>query len=248
MNGKLGSILVGAVIAALIMGAAALGAIFARPNTIQAAQTGVRPVRQITVVGTGEAKASPDRATVQLGVRSQAQTASDAMAANTRDMNALVDQLKKLGIADKDLQTSNFSITPTHDAEGRTVTGYEVTNTVAVIIRDLKNAGTLLDKVVSAGANTVYGLGFSIDNPKALQAAARNNAIADAQAQAQEIAKAAGGTVGQILSITENIGAPPQPLMMERAAAAQSDAGGAPPIATGEQTVNAQVQITYELR
>jgi len=93
MNGKFGSILMGAVIAALVLGASAVGAIFGRPATIQAAQAGVT-ARQITVVGTGEAKAAPDRATVQPGVQTEAQTASEAMSANSQKMAALLDQLK----------------------------------------------------------------------------------------------------------------------------------------------------------
>lgn len=247
MSGKIGTVLAGAVIAALIMGAAALGAIIARPTPTQAAQVNMAPVRQITVIGTGETKATPDRATVQLGVRSQATTAREAMTKNSQQMAVVVDQLKKLGIADKDLQTSGFNISPAYDQNGSTVTGYEVGNSVSVIIRDLKSAGDLLDKVVNAGANAVSGVSFSIDDPKALQATARDNAIADAQARAQAMAKAAGGTVGPVIAISETIGSPP-PVIMQRAAAESKAMDTAPPIEAGQQTINAQVQITYELR
>lgn len=246
MNGKLSAVLIGGVIAALIVGAAALGAVLARPATIQAAQTGGSPVRQVTVVGTGEAKATPDRATVQLGVQSEAATAREALTANSTSMAGLVEQLTQLGIAANDIQTSNFNISPTYSDDGRTVSGYQVTNMVSVIIRNVQGAGDLLDKVVSAGANTIYGIGFSIDNPQALQAAARDAAIADARARAQAMATAAGGSVGQILTLSETIGAPP-PVLMQRAEAAMA-ADAAPPIQAGEQAVSAQVQITYELR
>ncbi len=246
MNGKLSAVLIGGVIAALIVGATALGAVLARPATIQAAQTGGTLVRQITVVGTGEAKATPDRATVQLGVQSEAATAREALTANSTSMTGLIEQLTQLGIAASDIQTSNFNISPTYSDDGRTVSGYQVTNMVSVIIRDVGAAGDLLDKVVSAGANAVYGIGFSIDNPQALQAAARDAAIADARARAQAMATAAGGSVGQILTLSETIDSPP-PVLMQRAEAAMA-ADAAPPIQAGEQAVSAQVQITYELR
>ena len=251
MNGKGAAIVVGGVIAALVIGAVALGAALMRPGVAQAvqtAQTGNTVVRQITVVGTGEAKAAPDRATVELGVRSEAKTAREALSDNSGKMAALIDQVKQLGVAAKDIQTSNFNISPTYTQDGHTVTGYQVTNTVSVVIRNLNSAGDLLDKVVSAGANTVYGMSFDIDNPKALQEQARNGAVADARTRAEAMAKAAGGTIGQIITISENIGSVPQPLIARGVAESAATAGGAPPVETGEQTIQAQVQITYELR
>lgn len=245
MNGRFWTIVAGGVIAALVIAAAALGAALARPAPIAAAQGG-GVVRQITVVGSGEARATPDRATVQIGVTSEAQSVQEALNDNKAKMAALLDQLKKLGVAEKDIQTSNININATYGENGRTVTGYQVSNTVAVVIRDLAQAGSLLDKVVSAGANTINGLSFGIENPKSLQEQARNAAIADAQTRAQAMAKAAGGTIGQVLSISETIGAPPVP-MFDRAATEQA-AGSSVPIQAGEQSVSAQVQITYELR
>jgi uncharacterized protein YggE len=251
MNGKGSTIIAGGVIAALVIGAVALGAALVRPaptQAAQAAQTGNTVVRQITVVGTGEAKAAPDRATVELGVRSDAKTAREALADNSGKMAALIGQVKQLGVAAKDIQTRNFNISPTYTQDGHTVTGYQVTNTVSVVIRNLNSAGDLLDKVVSAGANTIYGMSFDIDNPKALQEQARNAAVADARARAEAMVKAAGGTVGQIITISENIGSVQPPVIMRGVAESAATAGGAAPIETGEQTIQAQVQISYELR
>ena len=244
MNGKWTTVLAGGVIAVLILAAGALGALFARPGAVQAAQMGGSYVRQITVVGTGEARGTPNQATVQLGVQTEAAVARDALAENTTKMNALIAKLKELGVAAKDIQTSNFNISPMIGENGRTVTAYQVSNNVSVVIRDVAKAGDLLDDVVAAGANTVYGISFSIDNPQALQAQARDAAIADARTRAQAMAQAAGGSVGQVLSISETIGAAPQPLMY-RAEMAQDSAA---PIEAGEQALSAQVQITFELK
>jgi uncharacterized protein YggE len=247
MNNKFSTVIAGAVIAALIVAAASLGAVLARPTPIAAAQGG-GVVRQITVVGSGEAKAAPDRATIQLGVMSEAATVQEALKDNNAKMATLIDQLKQLGVAERDIQTSNFNINATYGENGRTVTGYQVSNTVAVTIRKLSEAGSMLDKVVSAGANQVYGIGFGIEDPKQLQEQARNAAIADAQTRAQAIARAANSTVGQVISISETIGQPPMPLFDRGMAAEAQAAAGGPPIQAGEQVVTAQVQITYELR
>lgn len=247
MNGKWSSALLGAVVATLIVAAGALGAFFARPTVTQAAQTvGGSVVRQITVIGTGEVKGTPDQATIQLGVQSQAQTSSAALADNNTKMEALLAKLKELGVAAKDIQTSNFSISPTYGDDGQMVTGYQVNNSATVIIRNIASTGELLDSVVASGSNSIYGISFGIGDPKSLQGEARNAAIANAKAQAQAMAQAAGGSLGQILSITETIGMPSQPLMM-RNEAMMADAK-AVPVAQGEQAVSAQVQITFELR
>ncbi|HZG67972.1 MAG TPA: SIMPL domain-containing protein, partial [Herpetosiphonaceae bacterium] len=116
----------------------------------------------------------------------------------------------------------------------------------SVTIRNVAEAGDVLDQIVSAGANTVWGISFGIGDPKALQAAARDAAIADARTRAEAMAQAAQGSVGQILSISENIGQVPQPFLMR--GGAEAAAADSVPVATGEQAVTAQVQITYELR
>jgi uncharacterized protein YggE len=247
MNSRFGNWILAALIVALVLGAATLGAVLARPGTTQAAQPiGTGIVRQITVVGTGEVKATPDQATVQIGVQTEGATSSEAMAANNTQMAALIEQIKQLGIAEKDIQTSNFSISPTYGTDGRAVTGYQVNNMVAVTIRNIAQTGDLLDKVVKAGANSVWGINFGISDPNTLQASARDAAIADARTRAEAMAKAAQGTVGQVLTITESIGSVPQPLVMR--ADTKVEAADAVPIATGEQVVSAQVQITFELR
>lgn len=234
---------------ALVALAIAVGSIVVlglRPQTIAAQSTAV-PVRQITVVGQGESRGTPDTAGVQIGVQSEAATSRDALTDNNTKMAALIAKIKELGIADKDIQTSNVSIYPRYDNDGRAIVGYQVTNTVSVKIRKIADAGALLDQVVTAGANNLSGISFSIDDPKPLEAQARTQAVADARSRAEAMAQAAGGSVGQVLSITENIGStPPVPLMMERAQAA--DAAGSVPIQSGEQTINASVQITFELR
>ncbi len=244
---RLSTLVAAFALATLAVAVGALIAVWSRPQSIVAA-TNTAPVRQITVVGKGETKAAPDTASVQLGVQTEAETARQALTDNNTKMQTLVARLKELGIADKDIQTSNISIYARYDDRGRDVLGYQVSNTVTVTIRNISQTGEVLDKVVDAGANSVMGISFMIDQPSLLEQTARDQAIQDARTRAEAMAKASNATIGQVLSITENIGSTPPPVYpaAERATAA-GDAAMVP-IQTGEQTVTAQVQITFELR
>ena len=246
MNIRLSTLVAALALLALAATVGALLSVVLRPQTTVAA-TNSLPVRQITVVGNGEARGTPDTATVQLGVQSDGSAAREALTANNTKMQALIAKLKELGVADKDMQTSNLNISPRYDEKGRDVVGYTVNNMLTVTIRDVSKAGELLDKVVDAGANNIWGMSFTINDPSALQGQARDKAIADARTRAEAMAKAAGGTIGQVISITENIGSAP-PVMYERAMAADQAGGTSAAVQTGEQAINAQVQITFELR
>jgi uncharacterized protein YggE len=243
--------LLGALAGALLIAVLALGAIagfaFARPSSAQAQSVGVTGMRQVTVVGQGESRVAPDMASVQIGVETTAPTTAEALAQNNTQAQAIIDQVKQLGVEEGDIQTSGFNIYATYDNDGRTVTGYTVSNTVNVTIRDLAQAGALLDQVVQAGANRVYGISFGVSDPKAAQAQARAAAVADARARAEELAQAAGAQLGTVLVISENIGSGPVVPFpaMGRAEAADM---GAVPVQTGEQVIGASIQVTYELR
>src|SRR5262249_32996329 len=167
-------ITIGVVAAVLVLAvlAGVVGLLYARPAAAQAS-IGVPGMRQVTVVGHGEVKGAPDTATVQIGVEAEAATAKDALAQNSAQAQAVQEKLIKLGVGAKDIQTSNFSINPTYGSDGHQVTGYHVTNMVTVTIRQLDQAGTLLDQVVQAGANSIYGISFSVENPEALLDQAR---------------------------------------------------------------------------
>jgi uncharacterized protein YggE len=231
---------------ALAVAIGALVAIAARPQTIAAATTEV-PARHITVVGHGQANATPDTASIQMGVQSEAATAREALTDNNTKMAALIAKLKELGVADKDIQTSNINIYPRYDNEGRDVLGYQVSNTVTVKIRNVNAAGALLDQVVDAGANNMSGISFMVDDAKALEQQAREQAIAGARSRAEAMAQAAGSSVGQVISITENIGSTP-PIAFARQEAKAMAADAMVAVQPGEQTIMAQVQMTYELR
>ena len=237
-------IIASVLLLAVLVGIGAL--LYTRPAAAQAG-SGVPGMRQVAVVGHGEVKARPDTATVQIGVETEAATAKDALAQNNAQAQALQKKLAELGVDAKDMQTSNFSIFPAYGTDGRQVTGYRVSNTVTVTIRQLDQAGALLDQVVQAGANSIYGISFSVDDPQKLLEQARVQAVADAKARAGQLAAAGGASVGDVLVISENVSSPAVvPLaMLDRAAAEQAPSV---PVQPGEQSFSVDVQATFALR
>lgn len=217
----------------------------AAPAQAQPAAQGAAPA-QITVVGVGTARGTPDTARVEIGVETEADTTADALAENNTQVQRVIDRIQQLGVAEADIQTSSFNISPTYSRDGDEITGYTVRNTVNVTIRDLAQAGDVLDEVVQVGANRVFGISFSVGDPAALQEAARADAVANARARAEQLADAAGVTLGNVLVITENVGSgPPVPVLL---APAPDTVAESVPVQSGQQEIAASVQITYELQ
>ena len=206
--------------------------------------------RTLTVNGSGEVRAAPDQATLSTGVVTQGRNASDALKANARAMTAVFDTLKAAGIAEKNIQTSNFSVSPRYaeykpgTSGPQRIVGYEVSNTVTVLVDRLDRVGPTIDALVAAGSNQIDGPTFSVADPGPLLARAREAAVKDAMARAETLARAAGVTLGPITSIGENGGySPPQPLMRMAMTADKLQT----PIAGGEQSISAGVSITWEI-
>jgi uncharacterized protein YggE len=207
---------------------------------------GAEEQHTITMSGHGEAQGQPDRAMLSAGVSVDAPTAAAALASANKDMQQVLATLKRQGVADKDIQTRNFAVHPQYangNGEGPRVTGYQVSNQVEVRLENIGAVGPTLDALVSAGANQINGVTFSIRDPAALSADARAAAVADARSKAETFAKAAGVTLGSILSIAETSNGGPRPLFFAVKASAP-----AVPIALGEETVSADVTITWEIK
>jgi uncharacterized protein len=218
--------------------------------TATAAQEPAGPIqRAITVSGQGEAKAVPDEAHLSAGVVTEARKAADALAANSTAMNGVFAALRHLGISDKSIQTSGFSIAPQYanDREGNEtpkIGGYQVSNEVTVVVDDPRKVGPAIDALAAAGANSLGNISFTIRDPKPLQDEARADAIKDAIARAQTYAAAGGFTLGPILAVSEGAAEPPpRPFAMSPMRMA-----AAPPIAAGQSSVSASVSVTFEIR
>ncbi|NNC38736.1 MAG: SIMPL domain-containing protein [Acidimicrobiales bacterium] len=196
--------------------------------------------------GTGHAAQAPDQASVSAGVVTEGATAGEAMRKNATLMTSTFAALKKAGIAEKNIQTSQMSLQPRYDYQNRQkprITGYEVRNTVSAKSEDLEKVGPMLDALVEAGVNNINGVTFSIKDSKSAQDKARIDAIKAAQTKAEGMAKAAGVKLGKIMEIRESSSGhqPPQPMMMR----AMADSAESTPIAAGEQTLSVTVNLTY---
>lgn len=215
------------------------------------APAGSQPaVRSMTVTGTGDVTLKPDIAYINIGVHTEKPTAAEAVAQNTADSQAVIDALKAAGVADDDLRTTNFSIYQNNQTgpDGTaTVVNYAVDNTVYVTVRDLTKLGTLLDASVKAGANNVNSIQFDLADKTKAMSDARAAAVKAARAQADELASAAGVTLGAIQTITyfDNT---PGPVFYGKGGGGLAAADAAVPVNPGTMQISVSVTLTYEIK
>jgi uncharacterized protein len=206
--------------------------------------------RTITVTGNGKVTLTPDIAYISIGVHTENASAKDAVAGNNTQAQAVVATIKGFGVADKDIQTTNFSIYPQqqYDTNGK-VTGitYVVDNTVYVTVRDLTKLGDLLDSTVSSGANNINSIQFDVADKTEALSQARLAAVADAKKQADELTKATGVTLDQVQSISYSDST--VPITMQYAAKADVLAAPASvPVQAGSMQIETTVMIVYGLK
>ena len=208
----------------------------------------------VAVTGEGSAYLVPDMAVVTLTVMRQEVTARAALDANNVAMKQVLDAMKADGIAERDLQTTGFSINPQYfypKNDGTTpvqpeITGYSVSNSLTVRIRDLAKLGTILDKSVTLGVNQGGQILFTNDDPSEAISKARAEAVKDAVAKATTLVDAAGVTLGRISQISE-LQNTPRPVPMMRAEMARASDAAAVPVAAGENQYRVNVNVTFEI-
>lgn len=197
--------------------------------------------RAITVLGHGEIAVAPDIARATFGVETTGSEVAAVQADNAARTNAVLDQLKALGIAERDLRTTNYSIAPEYDRDN-TRTGFRVTNQITATVRDLGMLGEIIDRASVAGANRISGIAFDVSNRRETLASAREAAMQDARAKAEHYAQLAGVALGEPWTIAEQAATPMAELPLRQVAA------GDTPIATGASTVAVSVQVSYAIR
>lgn len=214
-----------------------------------------RPREAVIVVsGEGEARLAPDMAVMNLAVVKQAETAGQALSDNNSAMAAVLEDLKGAGIAERDLQTSGFSIAPQYrqdktesgSFEPPVIVGYQVTNGLTVRIRDLAKLGDIIDRSVRLGINQGGDISFTNDDPASAVTEARKAAMQEALDKAKTLTDAAGVSLGRVIEISENFARPMPAPMMYRATMAK-EMSDAVPIASGENTYTVTVNVTFGL-
>jgi uncharacterized protein YggE len=205
------------------------------------------PPPAISVTGEATVSVPPDQAQIDGGVATDAKTAREASDANNAAMGKVLLALKGAGIDEKDYQTSRLSLQPQY-APNRPgpspVVGYRASNRVTIRIRDVSKVAGMIDVLVGAGANDIGGINFIVSQASKLLDDAREQAIADARRKAQIYAKAAGVTLGEPLSITEEGSGTP----MFRAKVAGGMTASAAPVAQGEETLSVTVHVSWALK
>jgi hypothetical protein len=236
-----------AIIAALMLGAAA----WAAPAAAQQASiTQTIAGTRLDINATGEVTRVPDVAVISAGVVTRSTSATGALQEAADRMQRMIGALKRAGIEDRDIQTSNVSLNPEYrypENQSPQLTGYTASNQLTIRFRDIRNSGKILDALVAQGANQISGPNLTIDKPEAALDEARANAIAAGRARAELYARSLGLHVLRVVAVSESGGyavpppAPPMP-MMARMEAAQTK------IEPGEQKLQVSVAMTFELQ
>jgi uncharacterized protein YggE len=233
-------------LALFLSGLVALFAVACSGDTIVNSST--TTVAGITVNGTGRAFGTPDVVYLQLGVNLERTSVAEARDAAASAMQAVIDSLRRNGIAENDIQTSQFSIQPQYDFAGRvqTLRGYRVTNVVTAKISQIATAGKVIDDAAAAGGNAVVvqSINFAIDDPTELQEQARAEAMSQARQRAEELADHADVRLVRPITISEGY-QQAVPLAAPEARLAAQDA--ATPIQSGELEVIVNVSVLYAI-
>lgn len=220
----------------------------------------------IQVAGEGEVLAKPDIGTFSFSVQAEGEDAATAQEESAKAINAVLAYLEEAGVAEKDVKTDNYNLNPKYRWEQaacpvgsvcpggeQVLDGYEVFQSVTVKVRDLDASGDLISGVGERGATNISSLQFTIDDEDELMMQAREAAIADARAKAKELAKNLGMELGRVTGYWEDTNGGYMPEMRMATMEMSADNGGfggkvAPSLPTGENTISARVNISYELK
>ena len=202
----------------------------------------------IVVSGTGRVAVDPDVAELRLGVAIARPTVEAARAAAGEAMNAILAAVVGAGVARRDVRTTLLSVQPRYDyrdGKAPTLTGYDLANVVEVTVRDLAGLGAVVDGALSAGATSLDGLSFRVDDPREAERAARTAAVAEARSRAEVLAEAAGVAIEGVAGIVE--GGPPPAWPQPKAARLMQAADTGTPVEAGTTEIAVTVTVTFRI-
>jgi hypothetical protein len=206
---------------------------------------------RLDINATGEVTRVPDLAVITAGVVTRSATAGGAIQQAATRMGRVRDALRQAGIADRDIQTSNISLEPQYtyaNNQPPKLNGYAATNQLSIRFRDIENTGKILDALVAQGANQINGPNLTIDKPEAALDEARAKAVAAGQARADLYAHSLGMRVVRLVSVNESGGSYPVPPPMPMYARAEAAQAADTKLDAGEQKLQINVAMTFELQ
>ena len=236
-----------------VLGIAALGAVVLAVAPIGSAQTvPVQPGSDqgISVVGSGIVLAQPNVARITIGVEVTDASLTNAQAEASRRMDAVINRLKADGILESDIRTVSYNISPLYDQRDQSQTilrGYQIQNLVEIKSTSVSGLGPLLDDAVAAGASRIYGIRFEADNMEALKTQARDQAMQNARAKAEQLARGGGVTLGRPVRIDESDTGGVTPVRAAAPAAALAAPAPQTPIQPGELQVQTTVHVVWAI-
>jgi uncharacterized protein YggE len=235
------------VIFMLIAGLALVGC---ETSATELVPTSTPQPRNIAVTGTGKVYLTPDIATISIGVHNEDENATRAVESNNLQAEAVTEVLLDIGVVEEDIKISNFNIYPEQRFdEGGNPSGtfYVVDNTVFVTVRELNNLGAIMGSVVEAGAKSIFGIQFDVADKTQALSEARKLAVENAQVKAEELAQAAGVTLGEIQSINE-FGGVPVPVFEGLGGGGFETTTDQVPVNLGQLSLTVEVTVTYHIR
>jgi len=231
-----------ALVVALVVVAAARPVILQAPLTNAANTSSLNP--GVITIGDATVSKRPDIAFIYVGVEAQSSSASGAQRDLATLANKLVAKAKSLGVPDKEINTAGYSVGPVYASDGRSITGYQAGESLNLKWHNVDNVGTAIDGLVQQGGATRISVSFGLNDPKAAQAEARSQAIADAKTRATAMAKAAGVQLGQVLRISDQTTVSRPPMYNYAPSALAADSTNVP---VGQLDVTVQVEVDFAL-
>lgn len=237
----------GAIVAIALVAAVAISAWDHDGGRATAAETDA--TRTINVSGEGRVSMTPDVAVLNLGVNMRDPQLATAQSNATATMNAVRDALRAAGVAERDIQTSQYSVYVEQDYNqpNQPVIGYVVTQMVTAKVRQIDQAGETIQAAVDAGANQISGIWFTLEDTSDAIRQARERAVADARERAEHLARLANATLGPVQTISEGYSTPGAPVPYAADAVAER-AAGAPSIDAGTMEVVVSVSVSYVMQ
>lgn len=238
----------------IFMGVATLVLIFVVTPAVWRYASSLQSARSLAVSAEGEVLAIPDIAESSFSVVVQGKNPQDLAQNSNEKMAAVVEFLKSKNIDSKDIKTTAYNLYPDYEYDENIrrsfITGYTITQTVTVKIRDLGRAAEIIAGLTPLGVNQIGGINFTIDDPENYLTEARGKAFEKAKAKAKSIAAQSGARLGRVLNVSESSGGfpPPIPYFKDARLEALGGAVSAPTLEPGSQEVKVQVTIVYELR
>lgn len=235
----------GRIVAASALVALALAASGCTTKVVTTGEGG--GANTVTASGTGQVSAAPDEAVMWFGVTERAKDAKSALDGASKKAEAISAELKKQGVDAEDIQTAGVNVYPQYDRNGSTVTGFEASVNYTATVTDIKRLGEIITALANAGAQNVSGPSFGISEDAPYRRDAIKKAVDDARMQAEEMADAAGKSVGEVVSITSSAVNVPVPMYAAKTALAE-DAAGSVPVEPGTLDVSAALTVVFELK